>query len=86
MARFSEAGTQGCNLYLSVPVNFPKLEGGEDSYPELGRSINSPAFLCYAFFNFFYGNCIGAETELLLNSAKVNPKDIHCHQTLIPTL
>lgn len=68
MARFSEAGTQ---RYLSVPVNFPKLEGDKDSYPELGRSSNSPAFLCYAL--------------VVLNNDSLDPKDIYCPQTLMPT-
>lgn len=53
VARFSEAGTERCNLYLSAPVNFPKLEGNEDSYPELGRSSNSP-LLCILLFFFFF--------------------------------
>lgn len=31
MARFSEAGTQQCNFYLFAQVEFPKLEGDEES-------------------------------------------------------
>lgn len=64
MARFSETGVQRCNLYLSVPVNFPKLEGNEDSYPELGRSSNSPLLCCF----FLGGGGRGQELfEVVLN-------------------
>lgn len=53
VARFSEAGMQRCNLYCSVPVNFPKLEGDEDSYPELGRSSTAQRFTVMHSLIFF---------------------------------